>query len=58
MNHAQSRDGSIRVKIERSSFGTRDARQARARVSDAAAAKVVGRAAAYPKSVTSKKSGG
>ncbi len=48
----------IRVKIERSSFGTKDARQARARVTDADARKVVSRAAAYPKVLPQKKSGG
>lgn len=48
----------IRAKIERSSFGTRDARQARARVTDADARKVVSRAAAYPKSLPGKRAGG
>jgi hypothetical protein len=48
----------IRAKIERSSFGTRDARQARAGVTDADARKVVSRAAAYPKALPAKKIGG
>jgi hypothetical protein len=48
----------IRTKIERSSLGTKDARKARARVTDAAAHKVVSRAAAYPKSLQQEKSGG
>jgi hypothetical protein len=48
----------IRIKIERSSFGTKDARRARARVTDAAAHKVVSRAAAYPKLLQQRKTGG
>lgn len=48
----------IRAKIERSSLGTKDARQARARVTDAAARKVVSRAAAYPKALPSMRNGG
>ncbi len=48
----------IRAKIERSSLGTKDAQRARARVTDAAARKVVSRAAAYPKALPTKKSGG
>lgn len=48
----------IRAKIERSSLGTKDARQARARVTDADARKVVSRAAAYPRAMPAKKNGG
>jgi hypothetical protein len=57
MNYS-NQDGSIRAKIERSSLGSRDARQARSRISDATAAKIVGRAATYPKSLPRKNYGG
>lgn len=57
-NSKRDSAGDIRAKIERSSLGTRDARLARSRVSDAAADKVVSKAAAYPKAVSNRRSGG
>lgn len=49
---------SIRRKVERSSFGTKQARAARRAVSAATASRIVERAASLPAPVRSKKPGG
>lgn len=59
MNEHSARGSlSIRVKVERSSLGTPQARRERARITDSDAQVIVSRAAAYPSEICCRDLGG